>query len=216
MRTADNTHELEILTYDGLRLRVGETPPDELERIIRAGGPRGEIYAKLKALRDKYADEIRRRFPKLPRRVSGYNLDCLLPENGFHVARALVGSEGTLVTILEATLNLVPEPEGARRCWCSAIPDVYAAGDHLMEILPLKPTALEGMDHLLFECVKDKGDKDADLELLPPGQGLPAGRVRRRQQGGLRRPGPPLHGDAEEAGQRRRHEAVRRSRTRRR
>ena len=55
---------------------------------------------RLKALRDRYADEIRRKFPKLPRRVSGYNLDDLLPENGFHVARALVGSEGTLGVIV--------------------------------------------------------------------------------------------------------------------
>ncbi len=125
LRTADNTHELEVLTYDGLRLRVGATPPDELERIIRAGGPRGELYAKLKAFRDKYADEIRRRIPKiseLPRRVSGYNIDSLLPENGFHVARALVGSECTLVTILEATMILIHEPEGAIAARCSATP----------------------------------------------------------------------------------------------
>jgi hypothetical protein len=78
LRVADNTHELEVLTYDGLRLRVGETPPDELERIIAAGGPRGDLYAKMKAFRDKYADEIRRRFPKLPRRVSGYNIEIVL------------------------------------------------------------------------------------------------------------------------------------------
>ena len=91
------------------------------------------MYAKLKAFRDKYADEIRRRFPQLPRRVSGYNIDALLPENGFHVARALVGSEGTLVTILEATLNLVPNP-AARSLLVLGYPDVYTAGDHLMEI----------------------------------------------------------------------------------
>src|SRR5204863_10154077 len=101
LRVADNTHELEVLTYDGVRMRVGETPPAEMERIIAAGGRRGEIYAKLKALRDKYADEIRARIPKLPRRVSGYNLDALLPESGFHVAKSLVGTESTCVTILE-------------------------------------------------------------------------------------------------------------------
>lgn len=111
LRTADNTQELEIVTYDGLRLRVGETSPEELEAIIRGGGPRGALYGKLKAFRDKHADEIRQRFPKLPRRVSGYNIDALLPENDFHVARSLVGSESTLVTILEATLNLVPAPK---------------------------------------------------------------------------------------------------------
>ena len=171
LRTADNTEKLEILTYDGMRMRVGETSPEELERIIWEGGPHGELYGKLKAFCDKYADEIRRRFPKLGRRVSGYNIDQLLPENNFNVARALVGSEGTLVTILEATLNLVPNP-GHRSMLVLGYPDVYKACNHLMEILTFKPTALEGFDHLLFKFVKQKGDKNADLALLPPGQGF--------------------------------------------
>jgi FAD/FMN-containing dehydrogenase/Fe-S oxidoreductase len=171
LRTADNTHELEVLTYDGLRLRVGETPPAELERIIRAGGRRGELYARLKAFRDKYADEIRRRFPKLGRRVSGYNIDALLPENNFHVARALVGSEGTLVTILEATLNLVPSPP-ARSMLILGYPDIYTAGDHVMEVLPFNPTALEGIDHLLVQFEKEEGGKTAQsLSMMPPGGG---------------------------------------------
>jgi hypothetical protein len=71
---------MEILTYDGLKMRVGETSEEELARIIRAGGRRGEIYNKLRDLRDRYADLIRKRYPKIPRRVSGYNLDDLLPE----------------------------------------------------------------------------------------------------------------------------------------
>jgi FAD/FMN-containing dehydrogenase/Fe-S oxidoreductase len=171
LRTSDNTHSLEVLTYDGLRLRVGETPPDELERIIRAGGRRGELYAKLKAFRDKYADVIRRRMPKLPRRVSGYNIDELLPEHNFHVARALVGSEGTLVTILEATLHLVPNP-AARSLLVLGYPDIYSAGDHMAEMLKFEPTGLEGIDHLLFEWVKQKGDECANIKLLPPGTGF--------------------------------------------
>src|SRR3954468_4706669 len=110
LRTSDNTEALTVLTYDGLGLRVGPTPEDELDAIVRGGGRRGEIYGKLRALRDRYADEIRRRMPRLPRRVSGYNLDELLPEHRFNVARALVGTESTCVTILEATLRLVPAP----------------------------------------------------------------------------------------------------------
>ena len=109
-RTSDNVAELDVLTYDGLRLRVGPTPEDELARIIAAGGRRGEIYRRLAELRDRYADLIRERFVDIPRRVSGYNVDELLPEKGFNVARALVGSEGTCVTVLEATLELVPQP----------------------------------------------------------------------------------------------------------
>src|SRR5213082_3152201 len=109
-RTADNVRELDILTYDGLRLRVGPTGEDELRSIVAAGGQRGEIYRRLDELRRRYADLIRARYPNIPRRVSGYNLDELLPEKGFDVARALVGSEGTCVTVLKAGLRLVHSP----------------------------------------------------------------------------------------------------------
>ena len=67
--TSENIEELEILTFDGLRMRVGSTSDEEIARIIGEGGRRGEIYAGLKALRDKYANVIRTRFPNLPRRV---------------------------------------------------------------------------------------------------------------------------------------------------
>src|SRR5207248_3402941 len=63
--------------------------------IVAAGGRHGEIYRQLDELRHRYADLIRARYPQIPRRVSGYNLDELLPEKGFNIARALVGSEGT-------------------------------------------------------------------------------------------------------------------------
>lgn len=169
-RTSDNTHQLEIVTYEGQRMRVGPTPPEDLERLTQRGGTQGQVYSGLRELRDRYADEIRRRFPKLPRRVSGYNLDELLPERNFHVARALVGTEGTCVTILEATLHLVPNPK-ARSLLVLGYPDVFSAADHLMDILPFKPTGLEGMDRLLFEWVKDRGRKQANLALLPSGHG---------------------------------------------
>ena len=171
LRVSDNTHELEILTYEGHRFRVGETSPEELERIIQAGGPQGQIYAKLKALRDKYADAIRTKMPKLPRRVSGYNLDDLLPENNFNVAKALVGTESTCVTILEATMKLIPNPK-TRTLLIFGYPDVYSAADHVMEVLEFNPIALEGVDHLLFKFVKAKGDQNANLALLPPGGGF--------------------------------------------
>ena len=128
-RTSHNTAELEILTYDGCRMKVGPTRDDELERIIREGGRRGDIYRRLRELRDKYADAIRTKFPDIPRRVSGYNLPALLPENGFDVAQALVGSEGTCVAILEATMHLIPRP-ACRSLLVLGYPDVYWDGDH--------------------------------------------------------------------------------------
>src|SRR6202040_2740771 len=100
----------------------------ELDGIIREGG-RGQIYAKLQAIRDQYADLIRSRFPRIPRRVSGFNLDELLPENGFHVARALVGSEGTCVTVLEAKLKLIHSPPH-RALVGLGYKDAFLAADH--------------------------------------------------------------------------------------
>ena len=169
-RTSDNTEALEILTYDGARMRVGATPDEELDAIIRGGGRRGEIYAALKALRDRYADKIRERYPKIPRRVSGYNLDDLLPENGFNVARALVGSESTLVTILEATVKLIQQPP-VRSLLVLGYPDVYSAGDHVMDALAFEPTGLEGMDDLLVDDMKKLHIHPEDVALLPEGRG---------------------------------------------
>ncbi len=169
-KTVDNVEELEILTYDGLRLRVGRTGEDELNRIIHDGGRSGEIYAKLKALRDRYADLIRARFPKIPRRVSGYNLDQLLPESGFHVARALVGTEGTCVTVLEATLRLTHNPP-ARTLVVLGYPDVFHAADHVTELLQQAPIGLEGIGASVIADEQQHGMFPHALALLPEGGG---------------------------------------------
>lgn len=167
-KTVDNIEEMEVLTYDGLRLTVGRTSDQELAAIIRAGGRRGEIYEKLKNLCDKHAGLIREKFPKIPRRVSGYNLDQLLPENGFHVARALVGTEGTCVTVLQATTRLIHSPP-YRVVMALGYPDIYTAGDHVMEILAASPIGLEGVDDVLERNMIKLGMHEKSLKLLPKG-----------------------------------------------
>src|SRR5216684_399055 len=169
-KTDDNIEELEILTYDGTRMKVGETSSDELENIIGEGGRRGQIYGQLKGIAATYGDLIRKNFPKIPRRVSGYNLNHLLPENGFHVARALVGSEGTCVTVLEATCRLVESPP-ARVLLVVAYPDIYQCADHVPEIMEHKPVGLEGNDDLLVDYTRRKAINSEGLSLLPEGCG---------------------------------------------
>jgi FAD/FMN-containing dehydrogenase/Fe-S oxidoreductase len=169
-RTADNTHEMDVVLYDGTRMRVGSTPPEELERIIAAGGRRADIYRRLAELRDRYADLIRSSYPDIPRRVSGYNLDELLPERGFNVARALVGSEGTLATVLEATVRLVYSPP-ARSLLVCGYEDVFRAADHVPEILEHGPTGLEGLDDVLIRDLRVLGTHAEDLGMLPEGRG---------------------------------------------
>ncbi len=167
-KVEENTYELEILTYDGLRMWVGPTTDDELDKIIAGGGRRGEIYAGLKAIRDKYADEIRRRFPRIPRLVSGYPLQQLLPEHGFNVARALVGTENTCVTILQAKLRLVHSPPH-RTLVVFGFPDIFAAGDLVPFCNTHQPIALEGIDGSMFTYMHDKGMSTAGRAMFPEG-----------------------------------------------
>jgi len=169
-KTDDNIEALDILTYDGLRLKVGKTSDAELEQIIREGGRRGEIYAGLKRIRDQYSDLVRQRYPNIPRRVSGYNINFLLPENGFDVARALVGSEGTCVSILEATCRLVQSPP-SRVLLLIAYPDIFQCADHVPQVMAHKPIGLEGVDDILVEYTRRRGINSEGLALLPEGNG---------------------------------------------
>jgi len=168
-KTVENILELDIITYDGLRMKVGPTSPEELERIIAGGGRRGQIYQDLKNLRDHYQNLIRARYPRIPRRVSGYNLDQLLPESGFNVARALVGSEGTCVTVLEATLRLVKNPP-QRALVVIGFIDLFSAASAVPAILKHGPIGLEGMDDILVHNMKVKHIHPESIQSLPEGE----------------------------------------------
>jgi FAD/FMN-containing dehydrogenase/ferredoxin len=131
---------------------------------------RDQIENALKQIAAQYADQIRQKFPNIPRRVSGYNLNYLLPENGFHIARALVGSEGTCATVLEATCRLVESPP-QRVLLVVAYPDIFQCADHIPEILTHQPIGLEGFDDLLVYYTRTKGINPEGLALLPDGAG---------------------------------------------
>ncbi|MGH8729168.1 MAG: FAD-binding and (Fe-S)-binding domain-containing protein, partial [Burkholderiales bacterium] len=167
-KTAENIASIEVLTCDGVRMWVGETSEDELAGIITAGGKRAEIYSKLKSFRDRYADVIRSGFPKIKRRVSGYNLDQLLPENGFHVARALVGSEGTCAITLSAKVKLATLPK-QRVLVVLAYHDIFTAGDRTPFVLESSPAAIEGLDQGMVADLRRKNYEIPNLSLLPEG-----------------------------------------------
>jgi FAD/FMN-containing dehydrogenase/Fe-S oxidoreductase len=170
-KVVDNVESLDIVLYDGTRMTVGRTSPEQLESVIRAGGRVGKIYAGLARLRDRYSNLIREKFPRIPRRVSGYNLDDLLPENGFHVARALVGSEGTCANIVSATLNLTASPP-FRVLTALAFDDAFIAADAVPRALEHGPIGLEGFDGMLIDFMRRKRLALDDIALLPPGVGF--------------------------------------------
>ncbi|MGW7441982.1 FAD-binding and (Fe-S)-binding domain-containing protein [Kitasatospora sp. NPDC054795] len=168
-KTVDNVHRLEVLTYEGTRFWAGPTDRAQFERIMTEGGGRARLYQGLKDLADRHLAEIRTGYPKIPRRVSGYNLDSLLPENGFDLARALVGSEGTLVTVLRAELELVDVP-AAEALLVLGFDDIYQAADAVPDLLEhSRPTQLEAIDGRMAQLMREEHAYLDSLDSLPEG-----------------------------------------------
>ncbi|MGW5468105.1 FAD-binding and (Fe-S)-binding domain-containing protein [Streptomyces chartreusis] len=128
--TADSVRELDVVSGRGERLRLGQD---------WAGAPQG-----LRELVDGELAMLRTGFPELPRRISGYALDALLPENGADVARSFCGSEGTLGIVTEAVVRLVEAPR-ARALAVLGYGDESAAAEAAAGLLPFGPLTVEGM-----------------------------------------------------------------------
>jgi len=168
-KTVDNVEALEVILYDGTQLSLtGSIADAEIGATIARGGREGELYSRIRELRDQSADSVRAHFPKLPRRVSGYNLDELMPERGFNLARAIVGSEGTLAAVIRATIRAVPRPNELGLV-VLGFDDVFIAADQTPWLLEHRPEALEGFDENLPEFAR--------IKAMPGVRFLPAGRA---------------------------------------
>ncbi|SEE95002.1 FAD-binding and (Fe-S)-binding domain-containing protein [Streptomyces sp. 2314.4] len=164
-RTADNIVELEVVTYRGTVVRLGEMTQEEIDEAIAAGDDRAELIAALHHLAQRNLAVLRTKLGRFPRQVSGYALEQLLPERRFHLARALVGSEGTLAVVLSATVRLLaPPPE--RALVVLGFSDACAAADAVPALLGHRPLALEGLDHELTDIVT-RPETRAAIDTLP-------------------------------------------------
>lgn len=169
-RTSDNVRELEVLLYDGTRLWVGPTDEASWPRRAETAGREGEIYRALDELRQQYQTTVRDRLPKIPRRVSGYNLAALLPEHEGNLAQALVGSEGTCVIVLQAVVHLVPA-RPKRSLVVLGYPSIYEAADHAPQVLEHQPVGVEGVDQYLVDYMQRKSLHPEKMHMLPEGSG---------------------------------------------
>src|SRR5436305_2620587 len=159
--TADNVESLDILLYDGTRLRVSRG-----EEALQGAGA-AELTARLRGLAERWGDRVRAGFPQIPRRISGYNLDRLLPEAGFDVAATLVGTESTCCLVLGAELKLIPSPQH-RSLVLLGYDAPWTAADHVPEIMEFDPIGLETFDRKLLDNELRKGFK-RHPELMPAG-----------------------------------------------
>ncbi len=168
-KTDDSVLDLDVLTYGGARLTVGATTDEQWRQRAGQPGPVGAIYSGLARLREETAPLLRTGLPRLPRRVSGYALDALLPEHGGNVARALVGTEGGCVTVLGATVRLVPAP-AYRALTVVGFPDVYAAAEAAVAFRDVRPLTVEGIDGALVDALRAARPGETASRMLPTGR----------------------------------------------
>ncbi|MCH8198105.1 MAG: FAD-binding oxidoreductase, partial [Proteobacteria bacterium] len=146
-----NVRAIDAVLADGERMRFAETPTD-LERV---GGSRRyqALVRRMRSLGAREAGEIAARFPKLLRRVGGYNIDTLGPE-GHNMARILVGSEGTLGFFTRIELDLQPIPAHRVMGVCH-FPTFYQAMDATRHIVTLEPSAVELVDRTMIDLARE-------------------------------------------------------------
>jgi FAD/FMN-containing dehydrogenase/Fe-S oxidoreductase len=141
----DHVLETTVLLSDGTELTFGDVTPAELDERARGNGREAELLGGVKRIIAANRDEIEKRFPRVMRRVQGYNLDAFLTPDGWNLSKLIVGSEGTLGVCLEAKLNLETVPR-ARALTVIHFADVMTAVGAVAPILEHKPSAVEIID----------------------------------------------------------------------
>ena len=150
-RTVDHVLELLVVLSDGSTAVLGPLGPSELDERIRRPGIEGRAYGEVWRVVDEYAEEIGLRYPKVMRRVSGYNLDALaVPDAPFDLSRIVVGSEGTLCAIVEARIRLVERPRLTAVVACH-FKDLIEAMEANLHAVATAPAASELMDRVLMD-----------------------------------------------------------------
>jgi FAD/FMN-containing dehydrogenase/Fe-S oxidoreductase len=156
-KTIDHVRRLDVVLADGSRAVFSPVTAAEWDRRAAGRSLEGAIYRSVRRIVQENAAEIRRRFPRIMRRVSGYNLDALLDEvhgaRSVGLERLVVGSEGTLAVVIEAELNLVPRPR-VRGLLVPHFASLAAAMDAVAACLEFGPSALELLDGMLLDLAR--------------------------------------------------------------
>ncbi|WP_372352320.1 FAD-binding and (Fe-S)-binding domain-containing protein [Streptomyces sp. KL116D] len=169
-RTSDHVAEIDLVTVDGARLTATETGLRATDLADSFSVATAEsLTTSLTRLAQENLSAFRLELGRIPRQVSGYHLENLLPEKKFNVARAIVGSEGTWAIVVGARMKLVPKPASALLV-CLGYEDVVDAARDIPTILEFSPAAVEGTDEAIVATMRHRRGPDAVL-------GLPEGRA---------------------------------------
>jgi len=168
--TVEHVIELTALLADGSRVVFGEVTPEVFRQKMQAAGLEGQVYREIARIKEQYADEIRARYPKHWRRVCGYNLDELLKDRLLNMARLVVGSEGTLLTVVEAKVRLVPRP---KKTALDVVHyrDIQEALESSQAILETGPYAVELTDKMILDLARGNIEQSQRMGFV---QGDPA------------------------------------------
>ena len=169
-KTVDNVLRLRVACYGGGEYEFGEYDDAAYAAVVRSDAPEAGILGSLREIGRRHADLVRERYPDIPRRVSGYNLDQLLPDRPLNVARLLVGTESTCALVTEAVVKLTPSP-AHRRLLILGYPSMFEAADAVPSLLatplPHPLLGLEGFDVTLVRQMRSRGLNLEHLPLVP-------------------------------------------------
>ncbi|HEX5169739.1 MAG TPA: FAD-linked oxidase C-terminal domain-containing protein [Cyclobacteriaceae bacterium] len=148
-KTVDHVLEAKVLLADGTELLLKELPPEAFHNKTTQTDREGEFYRRFQDIIEQNREEIKRRFPKVMRRVGGYNLDEFVYTDRWNLAKLITGSEGTLAVILELKLNLEPLPK-FKSVAVVHFSELLEAIRAVEPMLPFKPSAIEIIDRTVL------------------------------------------------------------------
>ncbi len=164
-KMVDHIQSVELVLAQGELIRFQSISQEEWQQKQQAKTTEGRIYHTIWQIKENYRDEIEQRFPKIPRRVSGYNLDELIKDQPLNVSKLIAGSEGTLGIITEMKLAIVPQTKLTGLCLIY-FDDILIGMRHIPELLSYHPLALEMIDDQIIELGRASPSLRGQLDWL--------------------------------------------------
>ena len=164
-KTLDHVQELQVMLADANPAHLRAMEPGELEAKLSGAGLESEIYRNLRRIAQDNMAEIQARYPKIMRRVSGYNLDDFLTDSPFNLTKMVVGSEGTLCVVTEAKINLVPRPTMTALSVVH-FADIVQSSEAVKDILKHDPSSIEVMDKILLDRSRESLGHSSSMSFI--------------------------------------------------